>query len=163
MPPGKRSQNVGSFGRNYARGDLAGFPVPHTDDDGFSFHPPFPQSLVGVLVGLPSAKIGLVDFASPASEFLLVCPGFPYSMRHEPGRFLGYVEVPVQLHAGNALEAGQVQVDGDYPLLIRDIRSFQRGSGADRKASPAVTTPKRHALLVSRNPSVASALGASYF
>ena len=146
--PGKRSQDVRGFGRNYARGDLARFPVPHTDDDGFSIHPSFPQSLVGVLVALLSAYVSLVDLASPASELLLIRPSFADAVGHEPGRFLRYVEVPVQLHAAYPLQTGQVQVDGDHPFLQGDLGVRQHRSGADAEVVPAVAAPKGPVLAV---------------
>ena len=142
--PGECPQNVGRLSRNHAGGDLAGFPVLHADDDGFSFHPPFPQPFVSVFVGLLSPYVGLVDLASPASELLLIRPCLPDPVRHEPGRFLRYLEIPVQLHAGHPLETGQVQVDGDDPLLQGDFRTFEDGSGADTEVVSTVATPVGH-------------------
>ncbi len=68
-------------------------------------------------------------------------PRLANTVEHEPGGFRADIEVPVQFHAGDRLEAGQAQVDGDGPLAQGDLGAGQ--GHADPRSPPyAPGSPK---------------------
>jgi len=81
-------------------------------------------------------------------------------VKHVPGRFLGYFNVPVKLHARYAFQVGNEQVDGEYPLAIGNAGLFDVGSSPDAEIVPAVVAPVGHGLVVCRYCVRASAVSA---
>ena len=74
-------------------------------------------------------------------------PRFADAMEHEPSGLLADLEVSVQFHGRDGLEAGEAQVDGYGPLAKRNVRARERGARLDREVTSAVRTPVRHRLV----------------
>ena len=74
-----------------------------------------------------AAHVGLVDFHRSGELLALVraLPPFADAVQHEPGGRLADADVAVKLHAGDALEACDLEIDGDGPLAQRHPRALQ--------------------------------------
>ena len=101
-----------------------------------------------MLVLLPVADVHLIDFHRPAVWIggAALLPGLPKPVQHEPGGALRHMDVAVELHAREALDAGAAQVDGDGPLAKRDPGVLERGSRPDAEVGTTVPTPVGHGL-----------------
>ena len=128
--------------------DLVGFAVLHADNGRLAYGSParIPECLAPGVAHVPAlaAHVGLIGFHR-AAELRQVFnrPGFTDALEHEPGGFLRYADVPVEFHAGHALETGQVQMDGDAPFLQGHLRPLHDGPGLDRKEPATVKTTIR--------------------
>ena len=56
------------------------------------------------------------DHRADKPGFVVSLPCLADALQHEPSRFLGHADIAVKLHAGDALEAGQMQIDRQGPL-----------------------------------------------
>ena len=65
-----------------------------------------------------------------------------------PGRVLRDVQVPVQLHGLDRLQAGHEQIDGHGPHLVAQVGVLHDGSAAHREALAAVAAAERHRLVL---------------
>lgn len=86
---------------------------------------PRPSSCARLALGMffPfAAKIGFVrlDRTGEGSHRGKV-QSLPYPVGEMPSRLLGHVQVAVELHGGNALEAGREKVRGKQPSLIAEL------------------------------------------
>ena len=93
-----------------------------------------------------ASHVGLVHFDWPIKGTVIVAvvECLANALEHVPGGFLRDPDLQVQLHAGDALEAGQVQVDGVHPLAERQLRILQQRTGLDAEVGPAVRAPVGH-------------------
>ena len=97
------------------------------------------------------AEVCLIDFHRTLERGTIrTRPSLPDSMEHEPSSSLGHADIPVQLHAGDPFETGQLQVDGNGPLSQGDFGMRQGRSGPDREVFPAVGAPVGHGLPAGR-------------
>jgi len=62
-------------------------------------------------------------------------------MRHEPRGLLRDHDIPIQLHQGDAFQAGNLQVDRYRPLPQRHLGPPKRRYDPDRKRLPAGPAP----------------------
>ena len=100
------------------------------------------------VLALP-ANIGFVEFyRAVKGAFAVAGPCFPNTMQHGPRGGLRHTDIPVELHAGNALEARQAKVYCDDPFAKRDVRARDRRSGANTEIRPAIGAPIGHGLRV---------------
>ena len=149
--------------------DPVGGPVPDTDHGGLACNTParqgFPLGLGHVASAPP--EVGFVDL-DRSGEGLQAAgvPGLPESVEHEPGRLLGDLEVPGELHAGDALEVSDVDVDGEDPLAEGEPGTLQGRAGPDGEVVLAVPAPVGHRECVldlagveASTPSAATAIG----
>ena len=95
-----------------SHGHLANWPTARKRLAFFSAHIP----------ALPS-NIGFVhfDWASERAGAVRTGPSFTDAVQHEPRRRLSYSDIPAQLLARNALEAGNFHVDSHNPLAEIDV------------------------------------------
>ena len=105
---------VYDFGPN-----LSSLPVLCADNDGLAnAAAPCPEFLVGVFVGLFPANVRLIYFNLRIKH---LCnrrrERFADPVEHVPSVLVGDPNVPMQLHCRNALETGNLQVDGPDPFL----------------------------------------------
>ena len=85
------------------------------------------------------ADVGFVDFNRAGEVARLVLrPDLAESVEHEPSGLLSDLEIAVQLHRGDALEAGGLEVDGEDPLAERNLRAFEGGAGFDGEVGATV-------------------------
>ena len=75
-------------------------------------------------------------------------PRFTNALHNKPGCFLGNTNVPMQLHAADRLETGCAKVNGNRPLLKRDVCSCHRSICSDTEIRPARFTPIWHRLCI---------------
>ena len=136
--------------RNYGGAHAVGRAVLRAHDGSFADRPATSvQFLASVFVLLFAAEIGFVDFDRATERFPVgPAPRFTNAVQHEPSRRLGDPDIPMQLHARNALKASEAKVDRNGPLAQRDIRPGYRRSRAHREVTPAVGAPVRHRLRV---------------
>ena len=80
------------------------------------FVPRFLPAFLGHVPEL-AADVGLICL-DRADELLKAAfvPCLTETVEHEPRGFLRNLQVAMQLHAGHALEVGDVEVDGEGPL-----------------------------------------------
>ena len=157
---------VGSFGmlhdeaaQGFALGvgdncglDLVGCPVLDASHGHLSRRATARKSLAFFSAHVPtlSSDIGFVNFdrASERRGAVRTRPGFTDAVQHEPSSRLPYSDIPSQLHARHALEAGNFQVDGYNPLAEIDVAMGERRSSSDTEVFAAVAAPIRHGLSV---------------
>lgn len=139
-----------------------GFPVLYSNYYGFAGRALHMASLIVMLVSILTAHKGFVSFNRALKivvSFGLPC--FPYPVKHEPRRGLGYPYISVKFHAGHAFKACKAKVDSQRPLLKGDVRTGNSGSGTDAEITPAILAPVGHGFGVRNFPCFhASALGA---
>ena len=132
--------------------DLVGRPVLDPSHGHLTHRPTARKSLslFGAHIPAFSPDIGFVNFdrASERRGAIRTGPGFADAMQHEPRRRLPYSDIPAQLLARNALEAGNFQVDSHDPLAEIDVAMGERRSGSDAEVFAAVPAMVRHGLSV---------------
>ena len=101
--------------------------------------PTGPGLLALVLVALLAADVGLVDLdgAGEGRAGDLGPAGLADAVGQVPGGLLGDGEVAMQLHGGDALEAGGEQVDGHDPDLAAELGVVHEGVGLHREVLAA--------------------------
>ena len=163
---------VGSFGmlhdeaaQGFALGvgdncglDLVGCPVLDTSHGHLSRRATARKSLslFGAHIPAFSPNIGFIHFdrASERRGAIRTGPGFADAVQHKPSRRLPYSDIPSQLLARNALEAGNFHVDSHNPLAELDVAMGERRSSSDAEVFAAVAAPIRHGLSVRNDMSV---------
>ena len=95
------------------------------------------EPLGPVLVPLLAAHVGFVYFNRSPEGNPVILKGLPDSHRQVPCRLLGHVQVPVELHRKDALQARGHEVDGDCPRLATQGRVVHEGVRLDREVLPA--------------------------
>ena len=129
---------------HHAGGNRARRPVLHTGNGRLAGRAAPGEFLpLGFRHVLPfPAHVGFVRLHGAVKQCdSFVRPCFPDSVQHEPGRFLSDVQIPVQLHAGNALEAGHLKIDRKHPFAQRNLGALKRGADTDRKTLATVRAP----------------------
>ena len=133
-------------------GDLVAVPVLHPGHGGLSNRTGTRQLLPLGVAHVPAfaTHVGFVHLnrAGEGRSVSVPGPGFADTMQHEPRRGLPDSDIPSQFHGGNALEAGDFQVDGNGPLAELDVAMRQGRSRADAEVLPAVSAAVRHGLSV---------------
>ena len=81
----------------------------------------------------------------------------PDAVQYEPSGLLRNPDVPLQLHAGHALEAGHFQVDGEDPLPKLDFVQ----SPAKTDLGPLQSRPDPHRERLLASPAVVGPVGRS--
>ena len=101
-----------------------------------------------------ASDIGFVNLYRSSERRVAVRtgPGFADAVKHEPRRRLPYSDIPAQLHARHALEAGYFQVDSHDPLAEIDVAMGERRSGFYAEVAPAVGAPVGHRFCVGDFP-----------
>lgn len=87
------------------------------------------SALGKVLVLFLAAYIGFVHFDSSKELAFVLLHGFPYSLVHEPCRFLRDAYLLRHLDGGNALPVLRQQVDSNEPLADGELAFPEDGSG----------------------------------
>ena len=132
--------------------DAVGGPVFHSGHGCLTYGTSACQGLpLLVVLVLPFAThVGLVNLDRTGERSTVFSPGpsLPDAVEHEPGGGLADADITVELHAGNALEAGQFQVDGNGPFAQGNLGVSQCRPGSDAKVLPAVGAPVRHGFSV---------------
>ena len=122
---------------------FAGSPVADADHRGLATRAaPDVQPLAGVLVAFLAADERLVDLDRAGEDALVILERLVDAVAQVPGGLLRDPEVAPELHAGDALDAGRHQVDGERPLAEPEIRGLHDGSGLDREILPARPAPE---------------------
>ncbi len=120
--------------------NLVGRPVLGSDDCCLSNGSPACQFLalgVGHIAALP-AHIGLVHFNRAGKQVAVTRrQSLADAVCHVPRGPLRYRDVPVQLHAGDALEIRCDEEQGEEPVLIAKVRRFHERSCLDREEPSA--------------------------
>ena len=149
--------------------DPVGGPVPDTDHGGLARGTParegFPLGLGHVAPASP--EVGFVGFDRTGEGLDTAgVPGLPEPVKHEPGCLLGDLDIVVELCAGDALEIGHVDVDGEGPLAEGEPGTLQGRAGPDGEVALAVSAPVGHresvlnlAGVEAPAPSAATAIG----
>ena len=97
---------------------------------------------------LPS-KVGFINFRRAVERLaVILTPGFPDTMDHEPGGGLRNADVPVKLHRRNRFEGSQDQVDRNSPFAERNFGCLHRGVGFDAEILAAIGTAVRHIFML---------------
>lgn len=74
--------------------------------------------------------------------------GLADAVCQEPSRAIGaHAEVTHELMGGNALLTRRHQVNGEQPLMQRNVRTLHNGSGAAGELAPAIVAEKHAGLL----------------
>ena len=124
---------------------------------------PGPELLAGMFVPLFPADIGLIHFHRASELRRFGGPGFPDAVGHVPSGLLGNPQVPVQFHAGDALEVGGVEEERDGPLGEGEVGALHNRPGLDREILAAVLAVEGHGLAVGPLADVdAAAVGAGH-
>ena len=145
-PPCRSGRSHVGFRRRYARRRRR----PHSSWHGPSLpRPPSsdrtpagPELLRGVLVPLPYYDVSIVHLNGTLKRRRPLGPRLLDSVEHGPGGQLTDPEVAVELHRGDALEAGHVKVDCERRLAVSDLRGGERGRSSRRSScgSPSTRT-----------------------
>ena len=73
---------------------------------------------------------------------------FPYPVSKVPSRLLCYVQVTMQLHGGNALEAGSQEVGSKQPSLIAEFGGLHNRPDPDAEPLVAIAATIRHGRML---------------
>ena len=110
---------------------------------------------------LTTANVGFIHFNRTVERSVAFrSPRFPNAMQHEPRRRLRHANVALQLHAGDRLQAGETQIDGDDPLAERYFRPLHRGARLHAEVGSAVRAPVWHLLVAGLAGALGTALRA---
>ena len=104
----------------------------------------------GAHVPALTSDIGFVNLyrASERRGAIRTGPGFADAVQHEPSRRLPYSDIPAQLLARNALEAGNFHIDSHNPLTEIDVAMGEWRSSSNAEVLAAVSATVRHGLSV---------------
>ena len=135
-------------GLDHLRPDALGGPVLHAGDRRLADRAAArAELLLGVLVLLPAAHVGLVGLDGPGHRQVLAFEeSLADALHHEPGGRLPDAQVAVELHARRALDAGGHLVERDRPLLEPEGRRLHDRALAHREVLTAVLAAVRHRL-----------------
>ena len=87
-----------------------------------------------VLVALLPAEVDLVHLDRTGEQPAGARKALPQAMAEVPGGLLGDAEFAMQLHRGDALQAGGEQIDGEGPGLVAELGVGHDAAGADGEA-----------------------------
>ena len=154
-------QSVGAL--HHLGAHVVGVAVLHAHDGGLAHgSTACAKLLVAVLVLLLAAHVGLIDLDRAGEQAAFLLPCLPDPVRHEPCGFLANLQIPVQLHRGDALEVRDAEIDSVGPLLERHLGALEGGAGADGEEEVAGPAAVGHGLLTRNRRSVlAVAAGAT--
>ena len=95
-----------------------------------------------------AAKVSSIDFSRAVKRLVgvIACLDFTNTMHHESSGRLLHADVASKFDAGNALETGEAQIDGEGPLAHRNVRPCDQRADANRELGPAVRAPVGHRL-----------------
>ena len=131
-------RRVGRF--DNLTGDLAGVSVLHADDrrlaDGSA---PGVQLLRLVLIPFLPADVCLIDLDRASELIARDGQGLTNAVRHVPCRLQSDTEVSVELHARHAFEVRHIEVEGNRPLVERDVGAMQDCTSLDGEVLAAIS------------------------
>ena len=140
--------------RNDLGPNLIAGAILHSGHGSFPYRSAPCQSLtlrLGHVLAL-AAEVALIDFhgTGEGRPVAIPVPGpsLTDSMQHEPSRGLSDTYIPCQFQGRNALEAGDLQVNGYDPLAEFDVAMRQGCPGSDGEILAAVAAPVGHGFSV---------------
>lgn len=92
-----------------------------------------PRTLGHRLRGSPESLVSLHDLSSSTNRASVRRgEGFADAVRHEPSRFVGHAEHPVELVARHSLFGGAEKMRSENPLMERNLGTLKHGSHGHR-------------------------------